>query len=414
MSGTKKMVTIITPTYNLVENDRVEVFIKCLESVHRQSYKNYQHLIMDGASGDGTADILRKYADAGWIQYVSSPDCGIYDAMNHGVELSQGEYIVFLNSDDCYINDDALMYSVTRLEETDADFTYSRARYVDRLGNAHPEMLQTNPDMRKILFYMPFCHQTMVARKDLFTGKKFNVHHKSISDYEWLLSVILSGARGEFIDDVTVEFLLGGMSSRLSNQIMIKREKIEAYYNVFRLVHKNISMEECERIEYDQEIPDDLWSAVRAAIRVDAQQRMNMFQTKDLRHKLRDYQKIIEKNNLILSVFSKYLMLAQTGIKLKDWMCQKGYTNCAVYGMRALGERVLYELEMEGFEVRYAIDQNASAIQCSVPVFLPTAELPDTDVIIVTPVYYLDDIKTVLQQKMKCTIVGLDEILDSY
>jgi glycosyltransferase involved in cell wall biosynthesis len=98
-------VTVITVSYNLIENDREETFNDCLKSVHSQTHKNIEHIVIDGASTDGTIDLIKKYADKGWITYLSEPDRGVYDAMTKGVNLAKGEYIYFLNTDDKFFDD---------------------------------------------------------------------------------------------------------------------------------------------------------------------------------------------------------------------------------------------------------------------------------------------------------------------
>lgn len=96
------LVTVITATYNLIENKRAKFIIQCLESVHNQHYSNIEHIVIDGASNDGTLSLLREYESQGWIKLFSEPDAGIYDAMNKGILKASGKYISILNSDDFF------------------------------------------------------------------------------------------------------------------------------------------------------------------------------------------------------------------------------------------------------------------------------------------------------------------------
>lgn len=93
MPGTKK-ISIVTPTFNGVMTLR-----ETIESVLAQDYKNWEHIVMDGGSTDGTVDILRSYPH---LQWVSEKDKGHYYAMNKGIERATGEIIAILNADDCY------------------------------------------------------------------------------------------------------------------------------------------------------------------------------------------------------------------------------------------------------------------------------------------------------------------------
>jgi glycosyltransferase involved in cell wall biosynthesis len=92
-------VSIITSVYNGVNTIK-----DCLYSAHRQTYKNIEHIIIDGASTDGTLDIIKKYHDK-IAKFISEPDQGIYYAMNKGIKLATGDIIGVLNSDDFYAND---------------------------------------------------------------------------------------------------------------------------------------------------------------------------------------------------------------------------------------------------------------------------------------------------------------------
>ena len=71
------LVTVITATYNLIENKRAKFIIQCLGSVHNQHYSNIEHIVIDGASNDGTLSLLKEYESQGWIKLFSEPDAGI-------------------------------------------------------------------------------------------------------------------------------------------------------------------------------------------------------------------------------------------------------------------------------------------------------------------------------------------------
>jgi len=92
----KPLITIITAVLN---NEKY--LEESILSLHKQKYMNYEHIVVDGGSNDETINIIKKYEDK--IDYwCSKKDKGIYDAFNTGMKLASGEYIGFLNSDDCY------------------------------------------------------------------------------------------------------------------------------------------------------------------------------------------------------------------------------------------------------------------------------------------------------------------------
>lgn len=90
-------ITIVTPTYNS------EKYIeKCIESIKKQSYKNYEHIIVDGNSNDRTVEILRKHENTYPMKWISEKDNGMYDAINKGFAMATGEVYAWINSDDFY------------------------------------------------------------------------------------------------------------------------------------------------------------------------------------------------------------------------------------------------------------------------------------------------------------------------
>ena len=94
--------SIITVNYNNKEGLR-----KTIESVVRQTYRDFEFIVIDGGSTDGSTDILKEYDEQ--INYwVSEKDSGIYNAMNKGIKKSIGDYLIFMNSGDCFYQNDVL------------------------------------------------------------------------------------------------------------------------------------------------------------------------------------------------------------------------------------------------------------------------------------------------------------------
>ncbi len=104
-------ISIITAVLN-----RVNTIEQTISSVVNQTYQNYEYILIDGGSNDGTVDVIKKYEDqiAYWI---SEPDNGVYDAFNKGILVAKGEYIHFLGSDDCLYAPDTLENVVKNLNE---------------------------------------------------------------------------------------------------------------------------------------------------------------------------------------------------------------------------------------------------------------------------------------------------------
>ena len=215
----KPLVTIITTTFNLVENGRLEYFEKCLESVHCQNYENFEHIIIDGASTDGTVEVLSKYQTKGWLKFYSEPDNGIYQAMNRGIDRASGKYIVFMNSDDYFSSSDAISKSVELLEKSGADVSFANVSYLYPDGKSKI----WKGDLSIVFSAPPFCHQAMFTKTDVL--KKigyFNENYKIASDYEMMIRLVLAGYKFVHLEDNIVTFRYGGYSA--DRELMINED----------------------------------------------------------------------------------------------------------------------------------------------------------------------------------------------
>lgn len=202
-------VTIVTITYNLIKAGRSEFFKQCINSIYTQSYKNIEHIIIDGNSNDGTVEMLKKEAPKSTI--LSEPDDGIYDAFNKGIKKANGKYIAFLNADDYYTSEKSIEWSIKYLSATGADFSYSRSYFVDNNDN----IIHTS-EVKPELFYakMPFCHQTMITKKEsLLKVGGFDKSFKLSADYDLIVRLILNGATCVEIPHIIANFRYGGLSS---------------------------------------------------------------------------------------------------------------------------------------------------------------------------------------------------------
>lgn len=119
----------------------------------------------------------------------------------------------------------------------------------------------------------------------------------------------------------------------------------------------------------------------------------------------------LNKFHKFYDILIQWLLIKQKGSFLTAYFVQRGYKTVALYGMKELGERLYDELKESEVEVKYIIDKNADSIYSDVDVFTPDEVLMDVDVIIVTAVYYFDEIKGMLEQKIDCPILSLEDIV---
>jgi glycosyltransferase involved in cell wall biosynthesis len=218
-------VTVITVVRNLILSGREKFFRQCLESVRNQTYPNIEHIVIDGASTDGTLELLEEYKK--WITYYSEPDEGVYYGMNKGIQKSTGKYINFLNSDDYFCDITGLEKSVELLEDTCAAFSHSEV-YACSVDGEKLHVLQNR--IEEFFFRMPFCHQGVLMRRDIivFEGM-FNTDLKIICDYDLILRLILKGYRTVSVKVIFVVFRMGGLSCD-ERQLNIEYTKVWKKY----------------------------------------------------------------------------------------------------------------------------------------------------------------------------------------
>ena len=200
------LITIITVVFN-----GEEYLEDTILSVINQTYKNIEYIIIDGASTDFTVNIIKKYENN--ISYwVSEEDKGIYDAMNKAIKLSSGEYINFMNAGDSFVSTRTLEKIAPLLNE---DFVYGNHKvYTENIEDGISIDVKNYSGERNI----PFCHQSLFARKSYLLKHLFDIRYKIAADYKQYLDCLHDGATMKHIPIDIANFLDGGlsMSSRKS------------------------------------------------------------------------------------------------------------------------------------------------------------------------------------------------------
>ncbi|MFX0124907.1 MAG: glycosyltransferase family 2 protein [Candidatus Hodarchaeota archaeon] len=164
----KPLVSIITA----VRNDE-EHLERSIQSVINQSYDNIEYIIIDGASTDGTVDIIKKYED--FIDYwVSEPDRGVYDAMNKGVRCASGDWLYFLGCDDILLNN--LTYIASNFK--DRDTIYYGDVYLPKLHKMYDGRFSAYK-----LMVRNICHQSIFYPKRIFEKYSYDQKYKIWADY---------------------------------------------------------------------------------------------------------------------------------------------------------------------------------------------------------------------------------------
>lgn len=187
--------TRMKPTLSVItitRNNR-EGLARTLASVDRQNVGPFEVIVIDGHSTDGTSELLAEFGTICGREIVSVSDegCGIYAAMNQGVRLAKGEWVIFLNSGDEFFGP-AVISSVPF--ESEIEVLFGRSW---RLG------LQTFQDpfsLDGIWKGMPFCHQAAFCRRELLVEHPFDPQYTIAADFGFFLAVAKSGARFRELD----------------------------------------------------------------------------------------------------------------------------------------------------------------------------------------------------------------------
>ena len=189
------LISVITVSYNAV--DVIEASIL---SVINQNVDNYEYIIVDGGSTDGTVDVIKKYQDK--ITYwISETDKGIYDAMNKGVGLSKGDWCYFINAGDSFYSVDVLCN--LKLEYVkDVDVVYGA---INCITSSNSFLLKPKP-LKIIKDTMPFSHQAVFVKRLILEKNSFDINFKISADYKLFRHLFFERYRFEEIDVVVANY----------------------------------------------------------------------------------------------------------------------------------------------------------------------------------------------------------------
>lgn len=200
-------------------NSKISIITVCLNaelyleqaisSVINQTFPNKEYIIVDGGSTDNTLNITRKY-EARIDKWISEPDKGIADAMNKGLSLATGDYILFLHSDD-YLIDSSVLQRASSYLEDNMDIYFFKVLLDDQ--GIHRE--SRNKALCWLTnFKMGSCHQGQLCSTRLFKELgPLDTSYKIVMDYDFILRALRGGASGRSIDMLLSVMRLTGISS---------------------------------------------------------------------------------------------------------------------------------------------------------------------------------------------------------
>ncbi|WP_316735366.1 glycosyltransferase family 2 protein [Pedobacter aquatilis] len=215
--------TVITIVYNNVRD--VERTIK---SVINQTFKDIEYIIIDGASNDGTLEVIEKYRNH-VAKIVSEKDRGIYDAMNKGLALATGDYVLFMNSGD-EIYDVQTVEDIFKTAEG-ADIYYGETEMYndnwENLGRRRHEAPE-NFTWKSFKYGMSISHQAIYIRRSILTP--YDLNYKYSSDIDWIIKAAKKASNIVNVHRYVAKYLVGGMSKKKHRESLKERFQIFTKY----------------------------------------------------------------------------------------------------------------------------------------------------------------------------------------
>jgi glycosyltransferase involved in cell wall biosynthesis len=204
-------------------NTKVDT-IKTINSILIQSYKDYEILVIDGKSTDGTVEFLKKNNNK--INFISEKDKGIYFAMNKGVKLANSNWTIFLNSGDVFATSKVLHNFIKSKNINYADIVYGDTIVKNKLF----DRFLSGKNFSLTSTIMPFCHQSVLVRTDILKKKLFKITYKIAADFDLFYRLFKDNKKFYYLDCVISKIVTGGISDK---------KRLSCLLEYFHIFYKN-------------------------------------------------------------------------------------------------------------------------------------------------------------------------------
>lgn len=223
MSSSTK-ISIVTICFNAVKD-----LEKTIRSVKAQTYDNIEYIIVDGGSKDGTLDVIRCNNDC-ISKYISEHDKGIYDAMNKGIDLATGEWIIFMNAGDLFYKNDVVEKLMSKDYSPNTAIVYGDVELdFGKVGKLIKSLRRIDKDS----VATELCHQAVMTRADVLKQIKYDMSFRIMADLNSFVTIYNNGYSFEYVPIIFATFeVTGGISSTKplkSFKEMCRVKGIESY-----------------------------------------------------------------------------------------------------------------------------------------------------------------------------------------
>ena len=238
MKNSKTKISIIT----VVRNGR-NTIEKTMLSILNQTYPNIEYIVIDGASKDGSLDIIKEYEKKLFncefknvsFKFISEEDMGVYDGMNKGIKLANGEWINFMNAGDYFESEKVIenIYSDDKIQDKNVSVIYGDTIYINYDKNT---IKSKKIELDNFWKGPCFAHQSCFVKTNLMKKYCFDITLKIASDYKFLFSLYNKGFIFLYLPISIAVFSVGGLSYNNYKSI-IERYKVVSRTH-YRIIHK--------------------------------------------------------------------------------------------------------------------------------------------------------------------------------
>lgn len=209
-------ISIITATYNSGKTLENTIY-----SIRKQTYKNIEYIVIDGKSVDNTIDILKSNLDI-VSNYISESDKGVYDALNKGLELASGDFLLVLGSDD-------ILYSDTVIESIASKLSNDNYIYYGNVLWKGTNHIHWGKFHKLKWAWSNISHQAIFYPKSVYKQYKYDLRYKLYADYAYNLKLLQEKNKFVYIDEIIALYAMDGVSASLKDEEFDKDSKFLIY-----------------------------------------------------------------------------------------------------------------------------------------------------------------------------------------
>ena len=217
----------------VVKNDKNNL-LKSLRSIKLQNYKNFEYIIYDGMSNDGTRSIIKKYLNKN-IKYICKQDKNYYEGLNHAIKKAKGEYIGILNAGDTYFNSQVIKTIIKNILSKKCDLLFGNLIYVNNKNN-YTRVWRHQIQKLNLITALKIASPTLFVKRKIALSYPYNTTHSISSDTDFNLHISQKRFTFIYLDQFLVLMQTGGMST--NPFLFIKKMKqdfliLKKYFGIF-------------------------------------------------------------------------------------------------------------------------------------------------------------------------------------